>query len=139
MLYAWNVRFRPDILRRHGAAPALAVAAAGLTLLLAHGIAHAIGLVEGRAAIAGFVLAFLLPLVSGAASQLLPVWLRPGSKTPWHDALRMRLGWAGAARALLMVVGGSLVVFGVPWGAAVSGLGVTLFALVVVRAFATAR
>ncbi len=139
MLHAWSVNFRCAILRRHGAAPSLVVAAVGLTVLVALGIAHAIGLVEGRAAIAGFVLAFLLPLVSGAASQLLPVWLRPGPRTPWHDALRMRLGWAGAARALLMVVGGSLVVFGEPWGAAVSGLGVALFALAVVRAFATAR
>jgi hypothetical protein len=100
---------------------------------------HSAGMTGARPAIAGFVLAFLLPLVSGAAAQLLPVWLRPGPKTPWHDFLRMRLGWAGAPRALLMAAGGLLVVFGQSWGAALSGLGVALFALAVVRAFASTR
>lgn len=139
MLYAWRSRFRPDILRWHGAGPSLAVAAVGLAVLLALGMGHAAGAVQGRPAIAGFVLAFLLPLVSGAATQLLAVWLRPGPRTPWHDRVRKDMGWAGAVRALLMAAGGLLVAVGLPWGAALSGLGAALFARAVARAIGSGR
>jgi hypothetical protein len=49
------------------------------------------------AAIAGFVVAFLLPLISGATAQLLPIWLRPGGQGPWHANCVSHLGrWSGA-------------------------------------------
>lgn len=90
----------------HGAAAALVAAVCGLLALLLLGLAHGAGLLPARPAILGFVVAFLLPLVSGAVSQLLPVWLRPGPQTPWHAALRARLTrWSGARGLVLLALG----------------------------------
>lgn len=103
----------PDLIRRpHGATPSLALAGAGLIALLLLGIAHGLGLLAGRDAIGAFVIAFLLPLVSGAATQLLPVWLRPGPQREWHARLRAALGWLAGLRALLMVAGGLALALG---------------------------
>ena len=81
-------------------------AALGLLALLAYGAAHGAGWLPARPAVVGFVVAFLLPLVSGAASHLLPVWLRPGVQGAWHKALRARLcRWGGLRGLLLLLLG----------------------------------
>ncbi len=109
MLRAWLRLFADHLLNPHGAAASLACATLGLIGLLALGLGHALdasGALGGRPAIGGFVVAFLLPLVSGAVTQLLPVWLRPGVQGEWHARLRNTLGrWAGV-RAMLWVGGG---------------------------------
>ncbi len=106
MLSAWRSRFGAALLRADGAAPSLAAAALGLFGMLVLGATHGAGWVPARPLVAGFVIAFLLPLVSGAASHLLPVWLRPGAQGPWHDALRARLvRWGGIRGLLLLLVG----------------------------------
>ena len=106
MLKAWHRRFGVALLQTHGAAPSLAAAALGLLGLLVLGAAHGFGWMTARPAVAGFVVAFLLPLVSGAAAHLLPVWLRPGSQGPWHYALRARLcRWGGLRSLLLLLLG----------------------------------
>ena len=46
-----------------------------------------------------FVFSFLFPLVSGAAGQLFPLWLRPGHQTKWHERARRRLTFAASTRA----------------------------------------
>lgn len=106
MLRAWLSRFGGALFQAHGAAPSLAAAALGLLGLLAFGVAHGLGWLPARPAVAGFVIAFLLPLVSGAAAHLLPVWLRPGAQGPWHQALRARLcRWGGVRGLLLLLLG----------------------------------
>jgi hypothetical protein len=106
LLHAWIIRFGTMLLHLHGAAPSLAAAALGLLGLLALGAAHGLGWLPARPAVAGFVVAVLLPLVSGAASHLLPVWLRPGRQGPWHHDLRARLcRWGGARGLLLLLLG----------------------------------
>ena len=130
MAAAWIAHFRGALLQSHGAAPSLSLALLGLVLLLLAGGAHGFGLQPGRDAILGFILAFLLPLVSGAATQLLPVWLRPGVQTAWHAATRARLGRWSAPRAALMVAGGVLATSGVEaglWGG-VAGLALFIMA-----------
>jgi hypothetical protein len=90
----------------HGAAPSLTAGALGLLGLLVLGGAHGVGWLPARPAVAGFVIAFLLPLVSGAAAQLLPVWLRPGVQGAWHRILRARLcRWSGVRGLLLLLLG----------------------------------
>jgi hypothetical protein len=54
--------------------------------------------------------------VSGAASQLLPVWMRPGMQQPWHGRLRERLGRYGGVRAVLFLLGGLAAGLGYKWG-----------------------
>lgn len=110
----WLRLHRAEILALHGAAPLLAAALAGL----------AMSILLGAAAVAfpaitptsAFVAGFLLPLVSGAASQLLPVWLRPGMQSNWHARLRGSLGRYAGIRALMFCSGGVVAGLGEKWG-----------------------
>ncbi len=108
----WLRSLRMQVLCRHGAAPLLALALSGWGLLLLLGVLHAAGVLPAREAIPGFLLMFLLPLVTGAASQLLPVWLRPGMQGDWHRGVRLRLGRHAVLRGLTFLLGGGLVAFG---------------------------
>ena len=106
MLRAWQSRFGKVLMQLHGAAPSLTSAALGLLGLLALGVAHGFGWLPARPAVAGFVIAFLLPLISGAAAHLLPVWLRPGVQGPWQQVLRARLcRWGGVRGLSLLLLG----------------------------------
>ena len=109
---AWAARFPGEVGRLHGAAPSLALALFGFAALLFAGAGHANGRLNGNDAIFGFVLAFLLPLVSGAASQLLPLWLRPGVQTAWHREARTGLTRYAGLRALAFVLAGLAVALG---------------------------
>lgn len=130
---AWVARFPRAILRVHGAAPSLALALAGLLMLLLSGPLHAQRRLEGNDAILGFLLAFLLPLVSGAVSQLLPLWLRPGVQTDWHRAARVTLGGFAVVRALTFVAAGWLVMSGWRPGAWLAAAALAVFASQLLR------
>lgn len=134
MLRDWLRSHADLIVRPHGATASLAAACAGLIGLLLLGIAHGLGLLAGRDAISAFVLAFLLPLVSGAATQLLPVWLRPGPQREWHATLRATLGWLAGVRALLMVLGGLALALGWLQGVWLAAGGMGLLLLAALRA-----
>jgi hypothetical protein len=109
---AWAVLYWREIGQRHGAAPSLSLALFGLAALLFLGTGHGRGYLNGNDAIFGFVLAFLLPLVTGAASHLLPLWLKPGPQGEWHARARTQLARLGGLRALAFVVAGILYAFG---------------------------
>ena len=128
----WVAAYSERIGSLHGAAASLALACLGLIGLMFAGIGHTLGFLAGRDAVAGFVLAFLLPLVSGAATQLLPVWLRPGMQGEWHFLLRSRLGRLAGLRALLMVCGGLAIAFGWHQGIWLTLAGVAILVLVAV-------
>lgn len=116
---SWLRLYRSEILALHGAAPLLAAALAGFTLSLVFGaiapLAAEGGFRATQPALA-FVGGFMLPLVSGAASQLLPVWLRPGIQSDWHARLRIDLGRYGGVRAVLFCLGGIAAGLGHEWG-----------------------
>jgi len=130
---AWVVRFPREMLRAHGAAPALALALAGLLVMLFLSALHAQRRLAGGDAVFGFLLAFLLPLVSGAASQLLPLWLKPGAQTDWHRAARDTLGRYAVPRGLTFVVAGWLVAAGWPSGAWPALAGLAAFVIQALR------
>lgn len=113
---AWLVRYRAGIFRRHGAMPLLAAALAGFFLALVAGGAHGAGWLDSVGVAHLLVFSFLFPLVSGAAGQLLPLWLRPGRQTEWHEWARRRLTFASGPRASLFLVAGLLVMAGFKWG-----------------------
>ena len=115
---AWFHGFRTEIFRCHGAAPSLAWALVGLMGMSALGALHGAGLINGVDAIAAWFIAFLLPLVSGAVSQLLPVWLRPGRQDAWHGAARSLLQRYGGIR------GGAFVAAGLAYALGWHGLAI---------------
>ncbi len=120
-VYTWPLlRLANDLHRAYGgqiwsphrATPLLLAATTGLALTLGHGLAHGGGIIPPRDVLPLFVIGFLLPLVSGAVGQLLPVWLRPGAQAEWHRQQRTRLAILARTRAALLLCAGSLSVLG---------------------------
>jgi hypothetical protein len=134
LIGAWFRLYGGEIWRRHGAAPALAAALAGFAVALLFGLLHGAGRLGTTATAHAFILGFLLPLVTGAVSQLLPVWLRPGPQTGWHAALRRRLQWGGGLRGLLFFCGGLLLALGSRAGLFLAGTALVLFLLLLAGA-----
>ncbi|MDD5330951.1 MAG: hypothetical protein PHX38_13190 [Sulfuricella sp.] len=133
---AWLALYALEIRRIHGAAPSLAAALAGFAASLLFGALHAAGILNTTDTAHGFILAFLLPLVTGAVSQLLPVWMRPGPQTAWHALARRRLVFGGGLRAVLFLSGGLLLGLGWRGGFA---LAVAALAAFIVQLAATAK
>jgi hypothetical protein len=107
---AWWRLYRPHLLALHGAAPVLAAATLGFACALA-------GTLVGSAAslttpLTIFLPGFLMPLVSGAAGQLAPVWTEPTRPTAWHDAARQTLTRWNGVRAVLFLTAALLPLFG---------------------------
>lgn len=130
---AWLRRYGWRAIFADGAALALFSALSGLLLLLAIGAAHAYGVTSGHDAVAAFICAFLLPLVSGALSQLVPVWAYPGRRTAQRDRLRADLVRWGALRSLLFVVGGVLLAFAFSLGWVLAVAAIALMVLPLLR------
>jgi hypothetical protein len=135
----WLTLYPKRLLAWHGAPPSLAAALAGFTLVLLLGALHGGGTLDPRDAVAAFILAFLLPLVTGALTHLLPVWLRPGPQTAWHEQVRTALGRYAGVRACLFVAGGTLAGFGLGAGSVVAAVGLALFVVQGLRAVAAMR
>lgn len=117
LLAQWLRVFGMRRMLADGSAVVLLTAVAGWCLLLLGGLNHgtrllaglsgglAGSLADGRGAIAAYVGSFLFPLVTGALTQLLPVWRHPGPVTPARTRLRTVLGAGGAWRAGLFFAG----------------------------------
>ncbi|MBS0346628.1 MAG: hypothetical protein JSR69_09210 [Proteobacteria bacterium] len=134
MLHGWWRTYGLARLLGDGAAVALSGATCGLLLVIAAGALHGMGGMLARPAIVGFFALFLLPLVTGALSQLLPVWRHPGPLTPQRTAMRARLVRFGGLRTALFLAGGGLLLGGVAAGAALLAAGIALFAGVLLHA-----
>ena len=109
---AWLALYAGEIRSLHGAAPSLAAALAGFAATLLLGLLHGGGMSGATGAAHAFILAFLFPLVTGAVSQLLPVWARSGPQTAWHAQVRQKLRMGGGLRGALFLAGGILLGFG---------------------------
>ncbi|MGB4674701.1 MAG: hypothetical protein WBH99_12290 [Azovibrio sp.] len=133
LLVHWQRRFGFSSLWRDGATASLLLAVPGFMLLQLAGLLHGFQRLEPRLAILALGPAFLLPLVLGALSQLLPVWCHPGPATPNRLALRQRLAAGGAGRALLFLGAACAILLGheLP-GMGLVGLGLGHFLLALV-------
>lgn len=120
-----------------GAAVALGSALLGFLLLMAFGVAHSFKMLDGHDAVTAFVAIFLLPLVSGALTQLLPVWRWPGPRHPPRDRMRNALAIGGGVRSLLFLLGGAIVALGNAEGLWLAGAGLLLFVVRLGKAFAS--
>lgn len=131
----WARRFPRNVVKMNGAAPALALALLGLLILLFIAPWHANHRLSGSDTLFGFVIAFLLPLVTGAASQLLPLWVRPGVQTAWHHESRSAMTRFGGFRGLAFVVAGISIALGWRAGAWLGAVALVAFAGQMLRAF----
>jgi len=122
---SWLQFYSKDVLKLHGATPSLAVALCGYAITLLIGTAHAYHQTPFNP-ITILIIAFLMPLVTGAVSYLLPLWLRPGLQTAWHHAARKHLGFGGGLRALVFMAGGVMVGlgYGIGWYLALIAAGI---------------
>ncbi|MGB8239513.1 MAG: hypothetical protein WCE66_00575 [Azonexus sp.] len=97
----WGRRFGFRAMLADGVAASLLAALAGLLLTLAAGVAHGAGLLPAYPTLLAWGAGFLLPLITGALSQLLPVWRWPGPALPARQMMRQKLAATGGLRALL--------------------------------------
>lgn len=134
LLAQWRRRFGLARLLADGACAALLAAVAGWCLCLFAGAMHAAGLLSARLTLSAWAAAFLLPLVTGALSQLLPVWRFAGPRIPERDAMRAVLVAGGAWRGGLFLVAGLAFISDLPTlGMLCLSAAMLLFAFAVLR------
>ena len=134
LIAQWLRRFGLKALVADGVAASLAAAVLGLVLSLLAGVAHGTGLIAARPGLFAWGAGFLLPLITGALSQLLPVWRWPGPQTPARQAMRRALAATGSWRAALFLAGAIALLGGCETlGAACVAAGLLLFGVGLVR------
>ena len=131
---AWIRRYGWSSMAGNGAAASLAGALGGLLLLVALGIAHGLGRLNGHDAVPAFIAGFLLPLVTGALTQLLPVWCTPGKRTAMRDRLHATLGLGGVFRVFVFTASGVALALGQRAGLWLCVAGLLSFVALVLRA-----
>lgn len=140
LLGQWGRRFGIWPLIRDGVTASLLAAVIGLLLTLVAGLLHGAGIVSARPSLLAWASGFLLPLVSGALSQLLPVWRWPGPQTPERLLMRRKLASSGAVRAGLFLSSALSLLAGMDvLGAALLAIGLALFAIAVLQAVRVSR
>jgi hypothetical protein len=132
---SWWRRYGFSKIASDGASAALAAALSGFLLLILLGVFHAFPVLDGRQAVPAFVAAFLLPLVTGALSQLLPVWHHPGRRTEARDDMRAALVSGGVLRSVLFLAGGLTLAAGYHQGLWLAAAGMLSFLFGVLRSF----
>jgi len=126
----WVRRFGLAPLLGDGVAASLVAALVGFLILLVAGVLHGAGILSARLAIAGWAAGFLLPLVSGALGQLLPVWRWPGPSRPAREAMRGKLAASGQWRGALFALAGLAFLADYPgFGGVAAGSAMALFLL----------
>lgn len=140
LLGQWGRRFGIRRLLRDGVSASLLAAVLGLLLTLAAGLLHGAGIISTRPSVLAWASGFLLPLVSGALSQLLPVWRWPGPQTPERLLMRQKLASSGPVRAWLFVSSALALLAGLEaLGAALAACGLGLFVVAVLQAVRVSR
>ena len=140
LLGQWIRRYGARRLLNDGAAASLLVALLGLLFNLMAGVAHGANLLAARPAIAVWALGFLLPLVTGALTQLLPVWRWPGPLIPARAVMRQKLAANGVWRAAFFLLGGLTLLAGFPRiGGAFAALASGFFAFALYQAMRVSR
>ena len=112
---SWRRLYIGEIFRINGALPILVTALCGYTITLLFGAIPANHYVITNPVFV-FIVAFLMPLVMGSVSHLLPLWLCPGPQTPWHIKSKNCLALGGGLRGITLLAGGVMVGLGYEMG-----------------------
>lgn len=136
----WLRRFGVGALLRDGVAASLCAAVIGLLTTLIAGLLHGIGILPARPALLAWGAGFLLPLVTGALSQLLPVWRWPGPTTPARGLMRTKLAATGGWRGLFFLAAAIALLAGFErLGGALVASGIALFVIALLQAVRVQR
>ena len=136
----WVRRFGMRAMLFDGVAASLLGAMLGLLIALAAGLAHGAALMPGQSTLLAWGVGFLLPLVTGALSQLLPVWRWPGPNIPARQIMRQKLAASGGWRAALFLSAALALLAGFDFlGGALLAGGLLLFASGLVQAVRVSR
>lgn len=140
LLWHWFRNRRVWAVPRSAAVASLIAAAIGFELAILLGLLHGLSVIEAMPSAPAFVGLFLLPLVSGALTQLLPVWRLPGPETAARRHLHSGLGQHVRLRLACFQGGGLLFAAGVPFPAILAMVaGVALFAIAIARSLSELR
>ncbi|MFA7593111.1 MAG: hypothetical protein WCY26_05145 [Thiohalobacteraceae bacterium] len=132
-------RYRRPWWSSRGAGIVLVAAAGGWVLAVGAGLAHGYGLMSADAALALLVYLFLLPLVTGATSHLLPIWRWPGRVTPAHAVMRAWLTAGGGLRVTAFWASAALTFAGVGFAPLPAAFALAVYLLQVSTAFVRVR
>ena len=136
----WGHCFSFRAIAADGVGASLLAATGGLVLTLATGIAHGAGLTVAPPTLLAWLVGFLLPLVSGALSQLLPVWRWPGPQSPARLEMRRRLATGGNLRAVCFLLAAAHALAGFSFAAVgFAAGGLIFFAIALVQAVRVRR
>lgn len=136
----WGHCFSFRAIVADGVGASLLAATGGLVLTLATGIAHGAGLTVAPPTLLAWLVGFLLPLVSGALSQLLPVWRWPGPQSPARLEMRRRLATGGNLRAVCFLLAAAHALAGFSFAAVgFAAGGLIFFAIALVQAVRVRR
>lgn len=108
----WIRRFGLRSMLADGVSASLFAALAGLMLSIGAGLAHGAGLIASPPTLLAWAAGFLLPLVTGTLSQLLPVWRWPGPQIPARLIMRQKLAATGGWRATLFLAAALALIAG---------------------------
>jgi len=112
LLGQWIRRFGLKVLISDGVSASLLTATLGLLMTMVAGVVHGAGMMLTRPGLLAWGVGFLLPLVSGALSQLLPVWRWPGPVIPERLEMRKILASNGRWRSGLWLVSAGALLAG---------------------------
>ncbi len=135
LLGQWVRRNGAAVLWQDGVAASLTAALLGFVGLLLAGVGHGAGWLAPHPSVAAWFAGFLLPLVTGALSQLLPVWRWPGPVTPARGVMRSKLAATGFWRGLLFLASAGALLAGlITLGELLLAAGMLLFANALIQA-----
>ena len=133
--YSLVMRWRNDVWGWHRSSISLGLAVIGfITVMITAGI-HAAGAGSSGDSMQLFFFVFLFPLVTGAVSYLLPVWLWPARNSIVYESSARRLAWGSGARSLVFLAAGVVMCIGMKGAVYLAGIGILVFLLQVVGAF----
>ena len=95
---------------------------------------HAAGARPSSDSMQLFFFVFLFPLVTGAISYLLPVWLWPARNTAVYESTARRLARGSGVRSLVFLAAGVATFIGMSGADYLAGVGILVFLLQVVWA-----
>lgn len=99
-------RWRKFVWGWNRSSTSLSFAVFGLILVLIAGGFHAVSVGTATMAVPLFFFVFLLPLVTGAVSYLLPVWLCSARSDPKYETMARQLAWGSGVRSLSFLLAG---------------------------------